>query len=767
MKPIFTFTLCVSLWLSLHSYANHRDSVDVLHYDINLRITNFQQKIIEGFTTITFVPVFTNSSSFAFDLERLTIDSLELNGQNISFTHLAGKFWFTTTQPFSSTDTLTLTVYYHGTPGTDPSGWGGFYFSGQQAFNLGVGMAANPHVFGRAWFPCNDSFTDKSLYDFKIITLENHTASCGGILISEQPIGNGLKRWHWNIEQPTPTYLASVAVGEFQKIEFIHTGVENTVPIWVFAPLGIVSQATTAFSAVGSMLSAFENAFGPYPFPRVGYTVVNFSSGAMEHTMNIAFPSTSVGTSQSNRILMAHEFAHMWFGNNVTCASAEDMWLNEGWATWCESVYIEHTDGPEAAKSYLLNNHRYVLKQAHLQDGGFLPLYGISHQNTYGTTVYKKGADVVRTLRSYLGDSLFFPAIKAWFSQNAYSSKSTSAFCQFLSIFLNIDLQPFFDAWVYNPGFPHYSLTSFQPNNNEATISIGQLRYGGNFIGNANRVPVTFFANRQQSKTVLVMFDGEEGSAQISLPFTPQQALVDYYSTLALAMLREEKMMFRNSYSFTDHNITLYPQTQTDSAWIIITTNMVRPKERGQIFDGIELSQHYYWTIDMIPYGNFRAKARFNHTTYQNPADTTWAPPTGSRMEMLYRPRPQEPWKKLTISNSLTATGGYAMLDSLMPGEYAFGIWRYNITSAPNVTNPEEPLYAVYQRENGKLYIGTETDEPGVVTIYDLSGNVYETTPTISFPTTIHVNPYLSGVYILQRQTTSGKQQTIKILIIK
>jgi len=763
----FTTFLIATFFASVGTiFGNHRDSVDVFHYNIHIKITDFQGKNIWGETTIRFIPRQTNSSTFAFDLERLTIDSLLLNGQSMAFVRTQSLFRFFTNETYSPDDTLDLTVYYHGVPVTDASGWGGFYFSGQQAFNMGVGMSANPHAFGRVWFPCNDSFTDKATYDIWVTTLANHKATCGGMLIQEENLGNNLKRWHWSIEQPVCTYVVSVAVGDFQKIEFSHQGQQQTIPIWIYAPSGMVDQATSAFSAVTDMLSAFENYFGPHPFPRVGYTVVDFSSGAMEHVMNIGYPSNAVSSSQSNRILMAHELSHMWFGDFITCATAEDMWLNEGWATFCESMYLEHTEGVQIAHNYRYNNHRYVLKQAHISDGGFLPLYGIGHQNTYGTTVYKKGADVVRTLRTYLGDSAFFSSLRAWFMLNPFSSKTTAEFCEFLSQQNQINLQPFFDTWVYNSGFPHYSLRVFEPLQNGANITLGQLRYGGQYIGNKNRVPVTFFADRNQYQTIVIEFDGASSSQHVTLPFYPQMAIVDYFMNVSDATIKTEKKITSSLYTFSDQSLTVYPQTTTDSAWFYVVYNMVRPAERGQIFDGIEVSHHYYWTIHTIPYGNFRGKARFIHSTVQNPADTVWSPQSNDRLEMLYRRWPQNPWRKLSIQNNLTPTGGYAILDSIMPGEYAFGLWRYDVTGI-NSTGGNTELMIYPNPANHQIFIQINNDvNYEKIFITDLNGRIVQSLEQKAFPLIIDISMLRDGIYNLhveENNTPSIVKRFVKL----
>ncbi len=733
---------------TLIAQQNHRDSIDVLHYSIHLQITQLSQNFISGKTTILFRPVFSNTTQFGFDFQKLTVDSIKFNNQSVAFNHELNIVRISSEQSHEVSETLTAEIFYQGIPAKDPTGWGGFFFSTGQAFNLGVGMSVNPHVYGRCWYPCIDNFTDKATYDFYITTLPTHKATCGGTYQSDTLNRQGNKVWHWKLEQPSPTYLTSVAVGDFQKVEYNCQGLQGNIPIEVFCSPGQVGSVTTAFAGVPQMIQIFENALGPYPFPRAGYSVVNFSSGAMEHIMNIAYPGNAISTTLADQTLMAHELSHMWFGNNVTCATAEDMWLNEGWASYCEALFVEGRYGIEAGKAYSLNNHKFVLQRAHVNDGAFLPLYGIGHNDTYGTTVYKKGADVARTLRGYLGDSLFFGSLKQWFAEHAFESKTTFEFRDFLTNYTGLNLSPFFDTWVFNAGFPHYSLSGISIEGTVADIQIRQNRFGSQFMGDANKVSVTFFNSPTDTATRLVQFDGRYGAAQFNLPFEPKFAIVDYNCLLGDATIKQEKMVRGSQMAFTDQYFTVYPQTYTDSAWVHVTYNMVKPCNYGQIYDGLELSPHYYWTVNMESYGNFKGRARFMHTTSQNPADTAWSPLPADRFEMLYREKPGQPWKKIQIQNNLSWTSGFCYVDSLVNGDYAFGIWRYDIVDVPSEMSKNE-IRILPNPAKGKIAFEVGMDQFQSIEIYSLDGKQMGTvSPVIGSTVELDIAQYPEGTYI-------------------
>ena len=675
--PSIILILFVSI--QLFSQTNHRDSINVVHYDLHIKITQLSQKEISGVANILVAPTQANSSAFGLDLQRLVVDSLKVNGQIVSHNHQNDILRFTTEQSYSDTDTLSVEVYYQGTPGKDPGGWGGFYFAGNQAFNMGVGMSVNPHVYGRAWYPCNDSFTDKATYDFFITTQPDYEAICGGINISDTLDSQNNRVWHWKIEQPISTYLTSVAVGDFEQVHFNYSGIECEIPIDIYCSASQVGSVTTAFADVPDMMQIYENHFGPYPFSRVGYSVVNFTSGAMEHVGNIAYPNNAISTALSDQTLMAHELSHMWFGNSVTCATAEDMWLNEGWASYCEALYVEGKHGYEAGKAYSLSNHTFVIQRAHVNDNGFLALYGIGHENTYGSTVYKKGADVARTLRGYLGDSTFFAVLKLWFAENEFTSKDTYEFRDFLSAKTGVDMNPFFDTWVFNAGFPHYEISDFEFDGTQATVEIAQKSIARQFMGNANRVEVTFFNSERDTATRLIQFDGALGTASFTLPFEPEFVIPDYYCRLADATIKTEKVVSGSQQSFSGLNLVVYPPLTNDSAWIHVAYNYSKPENYGQMVGDIELTPLNYWKVDMIPYGDFKGRARFTRQISNNPIDSTFSAQMNDSVKLMYRASVSEDWTCIPTVFNLTWGNVAITIDSLMVGEYALGIKRYQV----------------------------------------------------------------------------------------
>jgi hypothetical protein len=202
------------------------------------------------------------------------------------------------------------------------------------------------------------------------------------------------------------------------------------------------------------MIEAFEQRFGKYPFEKAGY--VNTPIGAMEHQTMISYPANLIRSTDSINMVAAHELAHQWFGNLVTCKDFRDAWLNESFATYCESLWLEYLFGFE---KYLANQkakaERY-LNSISKQEGVF-PLYDFPRtppSSNYPETIYQKGAVVLGMLRYELGDSLFFGSLKHYLNKFAYSSANTEDLKNSIEEFTGIELDWFFNQWVYGKGWP-------------------------------------------------------------------------------------------------------------------------------------------------------------------------------------------------------------------------------------------------------------------------------------------------------------------------
>ena len=268
------------------------DTINVLKYTINLDITDFVGQKISGNTIVKFAPKINGQTKLRLDLLKMTIDSVKLGSSTLTYNYNDTLLKVNLSAVYNTVDTLSVTVYYHGIPQGDPSGWGGFSFSGNYAYNLGVGFGAKPHNYGRVWFPCFDNFVEKSKYEFNITTDTSKTSFCNGQLISDVKVGSKRTR-NWVFNKEIPSYLASVAVADYTQVNWNIMGALGNIPVVLAARKSDTTALKNGFLHLPNAVLGFENYYGPYVWNRVGYCLVPFSSGAMEHTTNIAYPQAA------------------------------------------------------------------------------------------------------------------------------------------------------------------------------------------------------------------------------------------------------------------------------------------------------------------------------------------------------------------------------------------------------------------------------------------------------------------------------------------
>ena len=553
------------------------------------------------------------------------------------------------------------------------------YMNSTSAFNLGIAFNANPHNFGKIWFPCNDNFTDHASYDCNIKTSTLNKAICDGNLEKITENGDGTHTFHWKLKEQIPTYLASVAVGNFVAVNDTFVGINGKIPINIYVAKADSLDAVKSFKNLKTILSIYENNFGPYMWNRVGY--VSTSVGAMEHATNIAYPTASIDGTLTDEYLYAHELAHHWFGNLITCDKPEDMWINEGWASFCEYIFKEFLYNKDEAKKYIRIEHAYNLRYLHVEDGGFRALYGIPHDYTYSTTVYEKGATVAHSLRGYLGDSLFFSSIKKLLSEFAYKNISSFEMRDKLSEYSGVNLTDFFDSWVFDGGFSHFSVDSFNVKTNadkfDVTVYMKQKIRGRTKFSKSNKVELTFMDKNWQKITRIIEFTGERGGETFTIDFNPEIVMVDLNEKLCDASVDNYLTIDTTGlFNFDKINFIALVKQIKDSVFLRVEQNWVAPDAPKLAQKGLILSKNRYWKIDGILNDSTIIQGKFYYsriTGTNGYYDNDIIKLSSDSLVLLYRKNAADDWKiKIIKAGSLTS--GYIIIDSLKLGEYTFGV---------------------------------------------------------------------------------------------
>ncbi len=771
------------------------DSLDIKKTIIHATITDFVTKNIEATCILQIKSKVNNISSIPLDLEGLVVDSVKNNTGVLVFNHIGSTLVIATSTVLNTGDSTELHIFYHGVPIADAT-WGGFSFNGNYAYQMGVGFNAQPHSFGRTWHPCFDNFVERSSYEFFISTDTNKKAICNGMLI-DSTINNNIITWHWNLNEEIPSYLASVAVNSFTKVSSILTSISGNKPAEIYCMANQVSNVTNSFAHLQQSYTMLETNFGEYHWPKVGYTLVPFTAGAMEHATNIHIGNAFVDGTLNYETLIAHELSHHWFGDLITCSTAQDMWLNEGFASYCEQLHTEYMYGKDSYTSAVKTNHYNVLYQAHIYDSGYRAVAGMDTNHTYGMTVYNKGSDMIHTLRSYLGDSLFFNGLTSFLNTYKFQSVNTIQLKDFLTSYTGVNMNDFFNDWILQPGFMHLGIDSVVVNNNagnfETAITIRQRKYKNNAYYNNIPLEIGIYNQQMQLQIHTLNYTGRCITFNTVLSYNPAMIVLDPNNKLSDAITNEQKIIKQvGSSIFNEAKCRVNTKginTSGDSSLIYIEHNWVQPDifKTQSASNGYTLADTRYWTVHGINLQNLQGNIQFPYdgSVNGNYIDSSWIKNTEDSIRLFYRPNAAYEW---TFANdSLTAFNindkrGAIYAKIIKEGQYCIGIRRSTytdtlqsdmptscsaITSVLSMNKPKEITVFPNPTKNSFTIKNYQYSKQDIIKLLDVTGkeiNIY--TVVQNGNTIIHLPNIASGVYYLEINSKQ-KRYTAKIVVAK
>ena len=348
-------------------------------------------------------------------------------------------------------DTFSVTVHYSGVPRS--SGLMGFSFEYNAYNDLVVSTLSEPYL-AQTWWPCKDDPADKmdsARIDITVPT--GFIAASNGVLETVIDNGNGTQTFYWKENHPITTYLISLAISNYATFaDSFEYSPGQFMPIRYYVYPAELTTAQVAFQKLPQMLQVYSNLYGLYPFWDEKYGQAEFEwGGAMEHQT-----CTSIGdVSEAWETVYAHELAHQWFGDLVTCHDWGHIWMNEGFATYSEALWLESAYGESAYFDKMNNMLNY------LYTWGEDPVYRYSIDDPwyiFDWTVYAKGAWVLHMFRHMVGDSLFFEIMHDYPNDPTFkdSTVTTEQFRDFCESKTGMDLDWYFQQWIYEPGFPKY-----------------------------------------------------------------------------------------------------------------------------------------------------------------------------------------------------------------------------------------------------------------------------------------------------------------------
>jgi aminopeptidase N len=772
IKLITAFTAILISCTGLLGQVTPGDTIHAVKYVIELEEVDIENHTISANTNVTLAPLVNNLEIIQLQLMELTVDSVFVDMQKtMDFTHANEVITIQLQSPVSIGDTMDVRIYYQGEPFHE--NWGGFHYDNGYAFNLGVGIDWIPHNLGKSWFPCIDDFTDRASYEVAARVPDTLTAVGGGELIDYTDHGDGTHTFRYYIDNPIPTYLVSIAVGEYAVVEDIFPGEERDIPVTYWVHPSDTQHVTGTFARVYEVMDLFEDKFGPYDWYRIGY-ITTSDYGAMEHASNIAIPNYFVNGNLANESTIMHELSHMWFGDKVTCDKAEEMWINEGWATFCQHYYVEALDGLDLYKSAMRAKHLNVLLTCHKVENGWHPMNNIPQEYTYGLSAYHRGATKVQALRGYLGDDVFFPACEAYLEDYAFQSVSSYDMEASFTQNTGIDMSGFFNNYIYHGGTPAYTLDSFNvmPNGGDWDVSIyvKQRRYGPPFMGDGNRIGFSVLAQNLQRYDDFVHFDGESGSKTITVPFEPAEvfldleerymdATVDNYLTIAGT----------GEYTFPKTSSKVDVDQLTDSVFIQLTHILTTPDTFEIPVPGLKLSDKHFWSVRGILEDGFAGRCGFSYSFmgFENglitgPEDT---------LSLFYRSNAGMPWEEVDANIEGAWSGGYLFADELQIGDYVFGIWNDPVSNEEHInTSLSDPLKVYPNPSYGEFTFEVNAEQAFRIDVYKPDGQLINSIDVMNNESRVSWTPshLPAGIYIAILRDTYGRIiESIKLVFTK
>lgn len=414
---------------------------------------------ISGSVTSHFKPIQAMSSIY-FDLtNQLTVSQVTFHGQPLVFQQLSTKevkIDFTSSLPANVLDSLT--IQYSGTPPTNNNA----FFTSTQGGNPVLSTLNEPYG-AQDWFPTKQSLNDKiERFDIKVTTPSQYSVASNGKLMSETVLGNGQKLTFWRTNYPTTAYLIALSITNFVKLNDTMGNPPFPFVNYIYPATAANTTSMANIEWTKTVMNTFETYFGTYPFRNEKYGHMEFTAGGgMEHqTM-----SSMGGWSKQ---LIAHELAHQWFGDKVTCGAWNDIWLNEGFATFGEHVANEKLLLTNTQfLSYLLNEKNVITSapggSVYVADANLGSIGTIFS----GRLSYSKGGYVVRMIKWILGDAVFYQALKDYHTRPnlAYNYVRTSDLNTSLLQSTGKDFTEFFNDWIYGQGYPTYDIRWKQTGN--------------------------------------------------------------------------------------------------------------------------------------------------------------------------------------------------------------------------------------------------------------------------------------------------------------
>lgn len=445
------------------------DDYDVRFYFPDLQVENYTTEIRGSMTIIATAEK--NLDTVIFELySGLNIDSVFVDGMIMNTIHENDLIKIPVSPPISQGTDFTARIFYQGTP---PEGdfFNGVTTAFNETYQKNVTWTLSEPYAARDWFPVKQDLRDKadSVWVFLTTSPENKAGS-QGLLTAVTTMPGGKVRYEWKSNYPTDYYLISFSVADYMEYNLyaFPEGTEDSVFIqnFIYDDPACLANNKSGIDNTVSFMELFSSFFGTYPFinEKYGHCQAEIGGGMEHQTM------TTIGAFSFT--LVAHELGHSWFGDGVTCATWNDIWINEGFATYCDYLAHSYIADPIYDSIWLRLRHDYVKTEpggsVYVPEDQLWDVWRIFD----GRLSYSKGALLLHMIRFELqDDELFFNTLKSYVDEYTDSVATGEDFKNWLEMSSGKDFSDFFNQWYYGEGFPIYDISWNQQENHLNIIS--------------------------------------------------------------------------------------------------------------------------------------------------------------------------------------------------------------------------------------------------------------------------------------------------------
>ena len=460
--------------------------LNALHYNIEIGIGK-NSDWFEGYASIRLL-VEKDKPKLSLDFTGLYLDDLLINGNKIKYKYINGIIKVNLYK-YKSGETIVVDIRYHGIP--------------DDGLIINKNIHGDPTIFvdnwpnrTRFWLPSIDHPSDKATVNYTIHAPVEWKVIANGYRVSS-PISSlnnaiGPKEdrltWKWDVTVPIPTYNMVFGAGKMDVELLGYAACDQSpasqrqdncieVSLWVYPEDKI--KAKDSFRRAVNMVDYFTKTIGPFPFEKLANVQSSTRFGGMENASAIFYSEKSIGKGRNIEGTVSHEIAHQWFGDSVTEADWNHLWLSEGFATYFGNLFFEYEDGEKIFQDKMENNRKRIINSENTNrpiiDQENKDLFKLLNSNNY-----PKGGWVLHMLRGYMGDELFFNGIRKYYELYKYKTAMTKDFQSVMENIKGENLDWFFEQWLYKPGFPIISYEEkwnySEGSNGSLSVKISQIQ---------------------------------------------------------------------------------------------------------------------------------------------------------------------------------------------------------------------------------------------------------------------------------------------------